>query len=184
MLIKKRKLLEFETVALTKESNTRVQSKLPPKLKDIGIFTLPISIGNFCSINVLCDTSASINLMSYSIYKELGLGKINSTSITLQRADRTIARRHGKVENVHVKVGNFIFPVDFIVLDIPEDRDISVILGRPFLVTGRTLIDMEKGELILKVEDKKEIFNNYIQYEKPPNKHDCCIIDEEEPSDQ
>ncbi|XP_022883745.1 uncharacterized protein LOC111400569 [Olea europaea var. sylvestris] len=121
MLTKKRKLSKFETVALTEESSARVQRTLPPKLKDPGSFTLPISIGNFYSINALCDTGASINLMSYSAYKKLGLGEINSISITLQLADRTIARPHGKVEDVLVKIGNLIFPVDFIVLDIPED---------------------------------------------------------------
>ncbi|XP_022855432.1 uncharacterized protein LOC111376690 [Olea europaea var. sylvestris] len=184
MLTKKRKLPEFETVALTEESSARVQRKLPPKLNDPGSFTLPVSTGNSYSTNALCDTDASINLMSYSTYRKLGLGEVNSTSITLQLADRTITRPRGKVEDELVKVGNLIFPVDFIVLDISEDRDIPIILGRPFLATGRTLIDMEKGELILRVEDKQEIFNIYIQYEKPPNKNDCYRIDEEEPPDQ
>ncbi|XP_022862156.1 uncharacterized protein LOC111382419 [Olea europaea var. sylvestris] len=154
MLTKKIKLPKFETMALTEETN------------------------------VLCDTGASINLMLYSGFRKLGLGKVNSTSITLQLADRTISRPHEKVEDVLVKVGNFIFSMDFIALDIPEDQDIPIILGRPFLATGRTFIDMEKGELILRVEDKHEIFNIYIQYEKPPNKNDCYRIDEEEPRDQ
>lgn len=184
MLTKKRKLPEFETVALTEESSARVQRKLPPKLKDPGSFTLPVSIGNSYSSNALCDTGASINLMSYSAYRKLGLGEVNSTSIMLQLADRTITRPRGKVEDVLVKVENLIFPVDFIVLDIPEDRDIPIILGRPFLEMGRTLIDMENGELILRVEDKQKIFNIYIQYQKPPNKNDCYRIDEEEPPDQ
>ncbi|XP_022866159.1 uncharacterized protein LOC111385966 [Olea europaea var. sylvestris] len=144
MLTKKIKLPKFETVALVEESNARVQSKLPPQLKDLVSFTLPISIGNSCSINALCDTGTSINLMSYSNYRELGLCKVNSASITLQLDDRTIARPCDKVEDVLVKVGNFIFPMDFIILDIPEDLDIPVIFGRPFLATGQTLIDMEK----------------------------------------
>ncbi|XP_022876952.1 uncharacterized protein LOC111395184 [Olea europaea var. sylvestris] len=162
MLTKKRKLLEFETMALTEESNSRVQSKL----NDPRSFTLPISIGNSCSINELCDIGASINLTSYSVYRELRLGEVNSTSITLQLADRTITRPRGKVEDVLVKVGNFIFPVDFIVLDILEDQDSPVILGRPFLATGRTLINIEKRELILRVEDK-------IDEEEPPDQRNC-----------
>lgn len=130
------------------------------------------------------DTGASINLMSYSLYRKLGLGKVNSTSITLQLADRTMARPRGKIEDVLVKAENFIFPVDFIVLDIPEDRDILVILGRPFLATGRTLVDVKNGEIILRVEDKQEIFNIYTQYEQAPNIKSCCRVDEEEPPDQ
>ncbi|XP_022866452.1 uncharacterized protein LOC111386230 [Olea europaea var. sylvestris] len=129
MLTKKRKLPEFEIVALTEKSSARLQRKLPPKLKDPGSFTLLVSIGNSYSTNALCDTGASINLMPYFAYRKLGLGEVNSTSITLQLADRTIARPHGNVEVVLVKVGNSIFPVDFIVLDTPEDRDIPIILG-------------------------------------------------------
>ncbi|XP_022867771.1 uncharacterized protein LOC111387446 [Olea europaea var. sylvestris] len=128
MLTKKRKLSEFETVAFTEKSSARVLSKLPLKLKDQKSFTLPISIGNSCSINALCDMGASINLMSYSVYRKLGLGKVNSTSIMLQLADRTISRPHGTVEDVLIKAGNFIIFVDFIVLDIREDLDIPVIL--------------------------------------------------------
>ncbi|XP_022867773.1 uncharacterized protein LOC111387448 [Olea europaea var. sylvestris] len=139
MLTKKRKLPEFKTVALTEKSSARVMSKLPLKLKD--------------------PKSASINLISYSVYRKLGLGKVNSASITLQLADKTIVWPHGKVEDVLVKVGNFIIFVDFIVLDILGDRDIPVILGRPFLATGRTFFDMEKRELILRMENKQEIFN-------------------------
>ncbi|XP_022889150.1 uncharacterized protein LOC111404596 [Olea europaea var. sylvestris] len=132
MLTKKRKLPKFETVALTEESSARVHRKLPPKLKDPRSFTLPISIGNSYSIHALCDTGAIINLMSYSAYRKFGLDEVNSKSITLQLADRTITRPCGKFEDVLVKVGNLIFPVDFIVLDIPEDRDIPIILGRSF----------------------------------------------------
>ncbi|XP_022855423.1 uncharacterized protein LOC111376682 [Olea europaea var. sylvestris] len=99
MLTKKRKLPEFETVALTEESSVRVQRKLPPKLKDQWSFTLPVLIGNSYSTNALYDTGASINLMSYSTYRKLGLGEVNSTSITLQLADRTITRPRGKVED-------------------------------------------------------------------------------------
>ncbi|XP_022852768.1 uncharacterized protein LOC111374346 [Olea europaea var. sylvestris] len=136
MLTKKRKLPEFETVALTEEHSARVQRKFPPKLKDPESFSLPISIGNSYSISALCDTGASINLMLYSTYRKLGLGEVNSTSITLQLADRTITKPQDNVEDVLVKIGNLIFSVDFIVLDIPEDRDIPIILGRPFFVTG------------------------------------------------
>ncbi|XP_022893960.1 uncharacterized protein LOC111408431 [Olea europaea var. sylvestris] len=184
MLTKKRKLLEFETLVLTEESSARVQNKLLPKLKDSGSFTSTISIGNSYLINALCDTSASINLVSYSVYRELRLGKVNSTTITLKLTDKIIARPRRKVEDVFVKAGNFIFPVDFIILDILEDRDISVILGWQFLAMERTLIDMEKGKIILRVEDKQERFNIYTQCEKPPNKNDCSRSDEEEPPDQ
>lgn len=175
---------KFETVALTDKSIIRLQNKLPLKLQDLGSFTLPISIINSCSINVLCDKAASRNLMPYSIYSKLRLNKVKSISITLQLADRTISCPRGKVEDAFIKAGNLIFLVDIIVLDIEEYWDIPVILGRSFLVTSRTLIDMEKGKLILKVDVKEEIFNIYTTFEQPSKIKDYCRIDEKEPLDQ
>ncbi|XP_022852885.1 uncharacterized protein LOC111374444 [Olea europaea var. sylvestris] len=88
MLTKRRKLPEFETMALTEESSARVQRKLPPELKDPGSFTLSVSIGNSYLSNAL----------------KLGLGEVNSTSITLQLADRTITKPRGKVEDIILPV--------------------------------------------------------------------------------
>lgn len=75
-------------MVLTEESSGKAQNKSSPKLKDPESFTLPISIGSSCTINALCDTCVSINLMSCSVYKKLRLGEVKSTSIMLQVADR------------------------------------------------------------------------------------------------
>ena len=64
-------------------------------------------------------------------------------------ADRTLAQPEGILEDVLIKVGKFIFPVDFVVIDIEEDKQIPLLLGRPFLATRATLIDVKKGELTL-----------------------------------
>ncbi|XP_031378287.1 uncharacterized protein LOC116193685 [Punica granatum] len=77
--------------------------------------------------------------------EKLGLGECKKTHITLQLADRSIKYPKGIVENVLVKVDKFIFPVDFIVLEMEEDREVPMILGRPFLATGKALIDVEQG---------------------------------------
>ncbi|XP_031378355.1 uncharacterized protein LOC116193748 [Punica granatum] len=79
--------------------------------------------------------------------EKLGLGECKKTHITLQLADRSIKYPKGIVENVLVKVDKFIFPVDFIVLEMEEDREVPMILGRPFLATGKALIDVEQGKL-------------------------------------
>ncbi|XP_060972264.1 uncharacterized protein LOC115717683 [Cannabis sativa] len=92
----------------------------------------------------LCDLGASINLMPMSIFKKLGIGEARPTTVTLQLVDRSMAHPDGKIEDVLVKVDKFIFPADFIILDYEEDREILIILGRPFLATGRTFIDVEK----------------------------------------
>ncbi|PKA48168.1 hypothetical protein AXF42_Ash020513 [Apostasia shenzhenica] len=167
ILANKRKLNDFETVCLTEESSVVLQNKLPPKLKDPGSFSIPCIIGNLNFNKVLCDLGASINLMPYSIFKKLGLGEAKPTTISLQLADRSIKYPRGVVEDVLVKVDKFIFPADFVVLDMEEDFEAPLILGRPFLATGRTLIDVQKGELILRVNNDQIKFNERSGKEKP-----------------
>ena len=91
--------------------------------------------------------------MPWSIFRKLRLGECRETHITLQLADWSIKYQKGIVENVLVKVDKFIFPVDFIVLEMEEDKDVPLILGRPFLATCKALIDMEQGKLTLRVMD-------------------------------
>ncbi|XP_009596555.1 uncharacterized protein [Nicotiana tomentosiformis] len=110
-----RRLTEFKTVALTEECSSRIQSKLPHKLKDPGTFTIQISIGKNAFGRALCDLGASINLIPLSVFKQLGLGEPRPTTVILQLADRSLAHLEGVIEDVLVQVGSFIFPVDFII---------------------------------------------------------------------
>ena len=89
--------------------------------------------------------------MPLSIFRRLGLGEARSTTITLQLVDRSLKHPKGVIEVVLVKVDKFIFPTDFIVLDMEEDKEIPIILGRPFLATGRAMIDVQRGKLKLRV---------------------------------
>ncbi|KAL5560543.1 hypothetical protein UlMin_036754 [Ulmus minor] len=150
ILSKKRKLGDYETVMLNEECSAVLQRKLPQKLKDPGSFTIPCTIGSCNFDKVLCDLGASINLMPLSVFRKLGLGEVKPTSISLQLADRSVKYPRGVIEDVLIKVDKFIFPADFVVLDMEEDREIPLILGRPFLATGRTLIDVQQGKLILR----------------------------------
>ena len=72
-----------------------------------------------------------------------------------------------KIEDVLVKVDKFIFPVDFIILDYEADRDVPKIRRRPFLATRRTLIDVQKGELTMRVQDKQVTFNVFKAMKLP-----------------
>ncbi|XP_057811356.1 uncharacterized protein LOC131025573 [Salvia miltiorrhiza] len=155
----KRKMGENETVNLTEECSAVLQRKIPTKIKDPGSFTIPCDIGNDRFGKALCDLGASINLMPLSIFNKLEIGTIKPTTIALQMADRSVSYPKGIVEDVLVKVNNFIFPVDFVVLDMVEDKDVPLILGRPFLATGRALIDVAKGELTLRVNDESFTFS-------------------------
>ena len=132
ILSRKRRLSEFETVNLTKECIAILQRKFPQKLKDSGSFTIPCKIGNSFFERALCDLGASINLMPLSIFKRLRLGEARPTTVTLQLANRSLKHPRGAIEDVLVKLDKFIFSVDFIVLDMEEDKDIPIILADHF----------------------------------------------------
>ena len=97
--------------------------------------------------------------MPLSVARKLSLGELTPTTVTLQMADRTMAKPKGVIEDVLVKVGKLIFPVDFIILDMEEDSQVPLLLGRPFLATGAALIDMQKGVLTLRVGEEAADFN-------------------------
>ncbi|KAG8491410.1 hypothetical protein CXB51_014616 [Gossypium anomalum] len=136
------------------ESKGNGENKLPNKLKDPGSFTVPCLIGSLDVNNALADLRASINVKPYNMFKQLGLGKPKQTRMSIQLADKTIRFPRGIIEDVLVKVDKFIFPVDFIILDIEEDISTLLILGRPFLVTAKAIIDVGIGELTLSVGDE------------------------------
>ncbi|XP_062103150.1 uncharacterized protein LOC133814170 [Humulus lupulus] len=176
ILTKKRRLGEFETVALTEGCSAMLKSKIPPKLKDPGSFTIPCSIGGRDVGRALCDLGASINLMPMSIFKKLGIGEVRPTTVTLQLADLSMAHPEGKIEDVLVQVDKFIFPADFIILDYEVDRDVPIILGRPFIATGRTLIDVEKGELTMRAQEEQVTFKVFNPIRSPDEVGDCLAI--------
>ncbi|XP_058732926.1 uncharacterized protein LOC131604508 [Vicia villosa] len=117
MITKRNRVGEFATIALTQECSQFVQGKLPPKLKDLGSFTIPCNIGDSLCGKSLCDSGASINLIPFSVFKKLGIGAARPTTITLQLADRSICYPQGKIENILFRVKKFVFPVDFIIMD-------------------------------------------------------------------
>jgi len=121
----------------------------------------------------LIDLGASINLMSLSMCRRLGELEIMSTQMTLQLADRSITRPYGVIEDVLVRVKHFIFPTDFVVMDISEDTDIPVILGRPFMLTASCIVDKGKRKLELGFEDQKIDFDLFVE-DKPAPEHNVC----------
>jgi len=124
--------------------------------------TIPCSIGKVSVGKALIDLGASINLMSLSMCWRLGELEIMSTRMTLQLADRSITRPYGVIEDVLVRVKHLIFPADFVVMDIEEDFEITLILRRPFMSTASCVIDMGKGKLELSVNNQNitfELFN-------------------------
>ena len=128
-------------------------------MQDPGSFTIPCKIRQADMGKSLCDSGASINLMPLSVAKRLSLGELTPTAMTLQMEDRTLAHPEGILEDVLIKVRKFIFLVDFVFIDIEEDKQVPLLLGRPFLTIGAALIDVKKGELTLRVGDEAVHFN-------------------------
>ena len=159
ILSKKRRIAEEGVVNLTATCSAVIKKNLLEKMKDPGSFTIPCIIGEFEFQKALCDSGASINLMPLSVARKLSLGELTPTTVTFQMEDRTMAKPEGVIEDVLVKVGKFIFPVDFIILDMEEDSQVPLLLGRPFLATGAALIDMQKGVLTLRVGEEAADFN-------------------------
>lgn len=124
------------------------------KLKDPRSFTIHCNIGSLYVSRALCDLGASMNLMLLSVYRKLGLGEVQSTTIFLQLAHRSLTYSRDIVEDVLVKFDKFICPTDFVVFDMEEEVEISIILGRSFLATDRALIHMQDGKLTFRVNDK------------------------------
>ncbi|XP_047949473.1 uncharacterized protein LOC125195358 [Salvia hispanica] len=159
IMSKKKKLVDYETVSLTENCSAIIQQKMPAKMKDPGSFNISCVIGNDRQTKALCDLGASINLMPLSFFRKLKFGVLKPTTITLQMADKSVKFPNGILENVLVRVNDFIFPVDFVVLDMKEDPNVPLILGRPFLATGKALIDVTKGELTLRHGNKTAILS-------------------------
>ena len=159
IISKKRKLDERGVVSLSTNCNAIIQKNLPQKMQDLRSFTIPCTIRNYEFGKALCDSGASINLMPLLMVRRLSLGELTPTTTSLQPVDRSMVKLEGILEDVLVKVGKFIFPIDFVVIDIEEDKQIQLLLGKPFLATKATLIDVNKGELTLRIGTEEFHFN-------------------------
>ena len=177
ILFRKKRILEFKIVNLTEECSAILKRKLPQKLKDPGSFTIPCKIRNSIFEIALCDLGASINLMPLSIFRRLGLGEARPATITLQLADISLKHPRGVIEDVLVKVDKFIFPTDFILLDMEEDKEIPIKLGKPFLATGRAMIDVQEEELKLRVQDDEVKFSVFNVVRHPTESDACFMIE-------
>ena len=138
---------------LTEQVSAIIQSKNPVKYKDPGSPTISVNIGGTSIDKALLDLGANVNLLPYSVYKQLGLGELKPTNITLSLVDRSVKIPKEIVEDVLVKVDKFYYPVDFVVLDtepiVSGPNHVPIILGRPFLATTNAIINFRNGVMQL-----------------------------------
>ena len=130
---------------LTEQVSAIIECKTPMKYKDPRCPTISVNIGGISVEKALLDLGASVNLLPYSMYKQLGLGELKPTSITLSLADRSIKIPKGTIEDVLIQVNRFYYPVDFVVPDTEPvavgANHVPIILGRPFLATSNAIIN-------------------------------------------
>ncbi|GJX65616.1 reverse transcriptase domain-containing protein [Tanacetum coccineum] len=175
----KEKLEEIAITAVNAECSAIILNKVPEKLEDLGKFLIPCALQELDRTNALADSGASINLLPHSIYKQLGLGALKPTRMTLELANRSVTHPMGIAEDVVVRVDGFTFLADFVVVNFKPDPRVPIILGRPFLRTAKALIDLYEEKLTLRVGNDELVF--YAEKsEKSKNKqfaHAISVID-------
>ncbi|XP_011098876.1 uncharacterized protein LOC105177421 [Sesamum indicum] len=160
----KSKLRDNERVSIGENVSAIFQRKLPPKCNDPGTFSIPCKIGKIGIEKPMCDLGASINIMPLTIYESLNVGPLKKTGVVLQLADHSVVYPKGVLEDVLVQVNELVFTADFYVLDMKGDispNSTSILLGRPFLKTSKTKIDVDVGILSM------EFDNEVKRYEHP-----------------
>ncbi|XP_027181968.1 uncharacterized protein LOC113780360 [Coffea eugenioides] len=180
----KRKLRGDERVAVGENVSAILQRKLPPKCGDLGMFTIPCKIGDTPIRKAMLDLGASINVMSKIIYASLNLGLLKETAITMQLTDRINAYPEGLIEDVLVQVNELVFPADFYILDMGDEKSLNpspILLGRPFLSTVRTKIDVNEGILSMKFDGAKVNFNIFEMMKYPEKSNSVFALSVIEP---
>ena len=195
LCIVKRGLHVDKKAFLTEQVSAIIQCKTPVKYKDPGCPTILVNIGGTCVEKALLDLGASVNLLPYSMYKQLGLGELKPTSITLSLADKSIKIPKGTMEDVLIQMEKFYYLVDFVVLDTEPAATganyVPIILRRPFLATSNAIINFRNGVMQLNFGNmtlELNIFHLSKKHMQPveDGSEEVCIIDTilEEQADQ
>ncbi|CAN6685808.1 unnamed protein product [Malus baccata var. baccata] len=176
----RKRMATKEVVKVGQNVSAILQRKLPPKCKDPGSFTIPCVIGNTRFESAMLDLGASINVMPYSIYASMNLGALKNDGVIIQLADRSNAYPKGVLEDVLVQVNHLVFPADFYVLEMDESDHVPslpILLGRPFMKTARTKIDVYNGTLSMEFDGEVVNFNLSDSIKYPSEDHSCFSID-------
>ena len=131
-------------------------STLPRKRRDPGAPMISCEIRGRTFTRSLLDTGASVNILPKGVYDICPLDELQPLFIELSLEDGSVSRPHDIVEDVIVKVENYYFMVDFIIMDIKPRKDFTnapIILGRPFTFTAKAITDWGKEEVIFQVGD-------------------------------
>ena len=176
----KRKLKGNEIVNMGENASAMISRNIPIKCRDPGMISILCVIGKKRIERAMLDLGASINVMPYSIYCELELGSMKETGVIIKLANRSTTHPEGVVEDVLVQVNKLIFPADFFILKTEEDdthNPATLLLGRPFMMTAKTNIDMDEGTVSVKFDEDIVKFSIYDSMKYPIEQHSLCSID-------
>ncbi|CAN6695200.1 unnamed protein product [Malus baccata var. baccata] len=154
----------------------RIEQSLPQPPTHLNSTTK----GNTRFESAMLDLGASINVMPYSIYASMNLGELKNDGVIIQLADRSNAYPKGVLEDVLVQVNHLVFPADFYVLEMEDSNhspQLPILLGRPFMKTARTKIDVFKGTLTMEFDAEVIDFNISDAMRYPHDGHSCFSID-------
>ncbi|XP_038876922.1 uncharacterized protein LOC120069274 [Benincasa hispida] len=169
-----------ERVVVSKNVLALVKQNMPRKWRDPGIFTLPYIIGNRVIRHAMLDLRASINVMPYHVYEDLNLNDLQKPTMCIQLANRSYIQPLRIVKDVLLQVRDLIFPVDFYILKMDEistHSSSTILLGRPFMKTAKTKIDIDKGCLSIKFDGELVSFNMYDAMKFSKEYLSLCMIE-------
>ncbi|XP_015164521.1 uncharacterized protein [Solanum tuberosum] len=186
-IVTKKRNLDCEAIEVSHSCIAIMTKELITKREDPGAFTIPCTIDMLQFAKALYDLGASIKLIPYAIYNQLGLGEPKATTMRLLMAKQSIKYPVGILYDILVKVDRFIFSTDFVILDCEIDAEIPIILGRAFLATGRALVVVKSGKLKFWVNDDEgyeevvAALTGLGAYSKNPIKFDINLKNTESP---
>ncbi|XP_071740536.1 uncharacterized protein [Rutidosis leptorrhynchoides] len=166
-------------VKLTEKVSAVISGSLPPKFKDPGTPLISATVGNVNVKKALLDLGASINILPSSFVDRYELGTLKRTDILIQLADRSMRTPRSMLKNVIVKVEDFYYLVNFIVIDMEttfRETQPMIILGRPFLATIDALINCRTEVMDISFDNKRSRINIFNSLDTP-NVQDCFVFD-------
>ena len=176
MCTKKRKSNVPKKVFLSTNISELLSGLIPIKYKDLGCPTIPCTIEQAEISRALLDLRSSINLLPFSVYQQLGLGELSPIRVTIQLANSSVKVPKGEINDVLIRVEEFIYPIDFIV---PETQPVCnsrsqtpIILGHLFLTTVNAIINCRNGSMRLTFGDMIREVNIFNQGKQPRDAED------------
>ncbi|CAN6462701.1 unnamed protein product [Victoria cruziana] len=166
-----------ESAMLSEETSSILLRRMPPKLEDPGAPIIQCIIGYKCVKGALLILEASVNVLPGYFYDAFQLEGLKPILMTIQLADRSVKAPQGVFEDVLLKIEDFVFPVDFVILDmegVDADHQTPIILGRPFLAKANACINCRTGVLEISFSDQKLRLNIFHVAMGPAG--DRCIL--------